>query len=199
MSFSPGVSDGGPGPSAQLGLEDSALAAAPGAPQMPLLVMNVLSPGQRAPSPTFAIAGTPLPSLGMLVLGLCRPPCPCGVRVPSSASTSPLCRGHLPPPPLRTRVLCHSRNLACPSDRFVIRIVTARQGHVTNEHIQRAECLWSLIESVHNWELSWAGNAPCTDEDLPFRNSASAPGGRGRAAAAPRPVLGAAGAPGRCR
>lgn len=91
MSFSPGVSDGGPGPSAQPGLEDSALAAAPGAPQMPLLVMNVLSPGQRAPSPTFAIAGTPLPSLGMLVLGLCRPLRPCRVRVPSSASTSPLC------------------------------------------------------------------------------------------------------------
>lgn len=183
MSFSPGVSDGGPGPSAPPASEDSALAAAPGAPQMPLVVMDVLSLGllllhlpSQAPDH---------PRWGCWCCGCAVPRGPVGSMCPAARAHPHSAEGTVPLPPLLTRVLRRSRNLTCPSDGFVMRIVTAQQGHVTNEHIQRAECLQSLIESVHNWELTCVGNTPCTDEDLPFKNSSAAPGGSGRAAAVP--------------
>lgn len=195
MSFhSPGVSEGGSGPSAQRDLEDSALVVAPGALQLPLPVMDVLSLGQgrlhqRAPS-----WAPDCPCQGCGCWGSAIPSGPCRVHVSSGVSTSPLrCKHqevpHLPAPlPVLMQVLCHSRNLVRPSDRFVIQLVTERQGHVTNEHIQQAECLQSLIESVHNWELMWVRHTPCTGKDLPFKNPCK--GGRGRTAVVPCPVLG---------
>lgn len=63
--------------------------------------------------------------------------------------------------------LCHSRNLVCPSDRFVIQLITARRGRVTNEHVQGLQL---LIESVHNWEFVWVRHNPCTNRDLTFKN-----------------------------
>lgn len=177
MSFcSPGVSEGGSGPSAQRDLEDSALEVAPGALPLTLPVMDVLSLGQgrlhqRAPS-----WAPDCPCQGCGCWGSAVPPGPCRVHASSGVSTSLLrCRHreapHLPTPlPVLMQALCHSRNLVRPSDRFVIQLVTERQGHVTNEHIQQAECLQSLIESVHNWELMWVRHTPCTGKDLPFKN-----------------------------
>lgn len=175
MSFcSPGVSEGGSGPSAQRDLEDSALTAAPGALQMPLLLMDVLSPGRGRLLCQCAPSQAPgRPCWGHGCWGSAVPPAPCGAHTLSSVSTFPLRCGHLAFPSLLPglmQVLCHSRNLAHPSDRFVNGLVTERQGHVTNEHIQQAECLQSLIESVHNWELMWLRHTPCTNKDLPFKN-----------------------------
>lgn len=56
-------------------------------------------------------------------------PIPAPVQAPGNAS--PSC-----PSPGLMQELCHSRNLVRPSDKFVIQLVTARQGRVTNEHIQ---------------------------------------------------------------
>lgn len=86
-------------------------------------------------------------------------PIPAPLQAPGKAS--PPC-----PSPGLVQELCHSRNLVWPSDRFVIQLVTARRGRVTNEHIQG---LQPLIESVHNWEFVWVRHSPCTNRDLTFK------------------------------
>lgn len=87
VSCLPGVSEGGSGPSAQRVLEDSALAVAPGALQMPLPVMDVLSLGQGRLFHQRALSWAPdRPRWGRGCWGSAVPLGPRGVHVPSGVS-----------------------------------------------------------------------------------------------------------------
>lgn len=92
----------------------------------------------------------------------------------------------LPSPSASARALPQLKPYS-PSDRFVIPLVTEPQGHVTNEHIQHSECLQSLIESVHNWELMRVRHIHCTNKDLPFKNLRLLKASGGMVPAAPCP------------
>lgn len=97
----------------------------------------------------------------------------------------------LPSPSASARALPQLKPYS-PSDRFVIPLVTEPQGHVTNEHIQHSECLQSLIESVHNWELMRVRHIHCTNKDLPFKNLRLLKASGGMVPAAPCPCQAAA-------
>lgn len=97
----------------------------------------------------------------------------------------------LPSPSASARALPQLKPYS-PSDRFVIPLVTEPQGHVTNEHIQHSECLQSLIESVHNWELMRVRHIHCTNKDLPFKNLRLLKASGGMVPAVPCPCQAAA-------
>jgi len=107
----------------------SALAAAPGALQTPLPVMDALSAGQRRLLHQRAVMA-PIAPAGDAVRGLHCPPAPCGSPClvlcarPHSAAVTPPSR----PLPGAMPALCRSRSLARPSDGSVIRLVTEREA-----------------------------------------------------------------------
>lgn len=98
-------------------------------------------------------------------MSMCAQQCesiPVPLQVPEG--TSPSC------PPSRANASAVPQPKPCVSLRLVCHLACHRaQGHVTDEHIQQAECLQSPMESVHSWESMWVRNTPCTNQGLPFK------------------------------
>ena len=124
----------------------------------------------EAPSPARC-HGTDRPGRGRGA-GAPLSPCSLWVPVPGVVCSSPLRCGHPAfPPPSRGNASAVPQPKPRASLGRVCHPARHRaRGRGTNEHIQQAERLQPLIESVHNWELMGVRHAPRTNRDLPFRN-----------------------------